>query len=338
MLMKLRRSAAIVLFTVLVTASVTACSDDDSDQAEGTSSSNASYPLTVSTALGDVEIPAEPEDIVTLGDPAFENLAALDVEPTAALVQEKMLAEEYMAEYRDADYMDDRLGVTGREIDIERVASYEPDLIIAPAWRGYADEKVRGQLEEIAPVLLIDEQSSGADWQTGFTQVAEAVNRTEEAEQKLDEIDELYAAAREKLGDLEGASYSFGAAMQVGEGISLAASARGVLHDLGFVAADGIQSEIEESFDAGDTANTTRSVSPENYGDITGDIVFVNAFSPEAREAVEADNLYSSVLADRVVWFEEGNPINNGGALSREWLPDALTETILDSEAYDNLA
>ena len=190
--MKLRRSAAIVLSTVLVTASVTAsvaaCSDDDSDQAEGTSSSNASYPLTVSTALGDVEIPAEPEDIVTLGDPAFENLAALDVEPTAALVQEKMLAEEYMAEYRDADYMDDRLGVTGREIDIERVASYEPDLIIAPAWPGYADEKVRGQLEEIAPVLLIDEQSSGADWQTGFTQVAEAVNRTEEAEQKLDEI------------------------------------------------------------------------------------------------------------------------------------------------------
>ena len=192
MLMKLRRSAAIVLSTVLVTASVTAsvtaCSDDDSDQAEGTSSSNASYPLTVSTALGDVEIPAEPEDIVTLGDPAFENLAALDVEPTAALVQEKMLAEEYMAEYRDADYMDDRLGVTGREIDIERVASYEPDLIIAPAWPGYADEKVRGQLEEIAPVLLIDEQSSGAHWQTGFTQVAEAVNRTEEAEQKLDEI------------------------------------------------------------------------------------------------------------------------------------------------------
>ena len=190
--MKLRRFAAIVLSTVLVTASVTAsvaaCSDDDSDQAEGTSSSNASYPLTVSTALGDVEIPAEPEDIVTLGDPAFENLAALDVEPTAALVQEKMLAEEYMAEYRDADYMDDRLGVTGREIDIERVASYEPDLIIAPAWPGYADEKVRGQLEEIAPVLLIDEQSSGADWQTGFTQVAEAVNRTEEAEQKLDEI------------------------------------------------------------------------------------------------------------------------------------------------------
>lgn len=38
------------------------------------------------------------------------------------------------------------------------------------------------------------------------------------------------------------------------------------------------------------------------------------------------------------MWFEEGNPINNGGALSRGWLPDALTETILDSEAYDNLA
>ncbi|MBJ7453295.1 MAG: ABC transporter substrate-binding protein, partial [Blastococcus sp.] len=79
------RGAALLAAAALV---VTGCgSDDDTAEnsgSEGGSSSSGAFPVTVTTAFGDVEIEEEPVRVVALGWGDAETALALGVQPVGA--------------------------------------------------------------------------------------------------------------------------------------------------------------------------------------------------------------------------------------------------------------
>ncbi|KAB2586998.1 hypothetical protein BS297_02355, partial [Rhodococcus erythropolis] len=90
--------------------------------------------MTVSTESGDVIIESAPERIVTLGNPAFENVVALGSHPVAASVTniDKL---PYLADYVGNEALDESLAdIYAGQVNFERMLAVEPDLIIAPAW------------------------------------------------------------------------------------------------------------------------------------------------------------------------------------------------------------
>src|SRR3712207_6072358 len=77
------RSAAALAAVALV---VTGCggADDDAGTASGATGSSAGFPVTVSTAFGDVTVEEEPQRVVALGWSDAETALALGVQPIGA--------------------------------------------------------------------------------------------------------------------------------------------------------------------------------------------------------------------------------------------------------------
>ncbi|PCC19696.1 ABC transporter substrate-binding protein [Brevibacterium aurantiacum] len=80
------------------------------------------------------------------------------------------------------------------EVDVEKVASYEPDVISAASWN-VTDEAVYEQLSDIAPVVVPKSESTKPDWDVSAQVVGEASG-------KKDEVLEAIAATKESMKSL----------------------------------------------------------------------------------------------------------------------------------------
>src|SRR5688500_6217114 len=121
------RSAALLAAAALV---VTGCgSDADADSAgDGGSSSSGAFPVTVTTAFGDVEIADEPTRVVALGWGDAETALALGVQPVGASDWLAFGGEgvgPWSEGYDEAPEIIETL-----EPSLEAIAALEPDLIL----------------------------------------------------------------------------------------------------------------------------------------------------------------------------------------------------------------
>lgn len=142
----------------------------------------------VETVKGEVEIPANPKKIVDISG-SSEELVLLGHTPVATANVDSYETDSVPS------YIKEQLGdakVVGHSMmdtmDIEAILEAEPDLIImAPR-----QEKIYDQLKEIAPVVMLEDQSN--DWEAKFTDVAELFGQEKDAEKWLNDY---YAKAKE---------------------------------------------------------------------------------------------------------------------------------------------
>ncbi|MGL4345545.1 MAG: iron-hydroxamate ABC transporter substrate-binding protein [Cellulosilyticaceae bacterium] len=145
----------------------------------------------VETLKGEVAIPQQPESIVDISG-SSEELVLLGQIPVATANVDSYKTDQV------PDYVAAQLGeaqIVGHSMmdtmDIEAILAVDPDLIImAPR-----QEKIYDQLKEIAPVVMLEDQSN--DWEAKFKDVAKVFEQEEEAQKWLDN----YYAKAQSIGD-----------------------------------------------------------------------------------------------------------------------------------------
>lgn len=183
--MKRLKSLVLLGVTVATLGLVTGCSGSNSE------TSQKEETRVVQSVKGDVEIPADPKRIVDISG-SSEELVLLGHIPVATANVDSYETDKVPS------YIEDKLGdakVVGHSMmdtmDIEAILQAEPDLIImAPR-----QEKIYDQLKEIAPVVMLEDQSN--NWEAKFTDVAKLFGQEDEAQKWLDN----YYAKAKKLGD-----------------------------------------------------------------------------------------------------------------------------------------
>ncbi|MGL4338041.1 MAG: iron-hydroxamate ABC transporter substrate-binding protein [Turicibacter sp.] len=182
------KSFFILGLTIASLGAITGCSGNGNTNAN----SQVEMPSrVVETMKGEVKIPVNPQRIVDISGNS-EELVLLGYTPVGTANVDSYETDKVPA------YVSDKLGeskVVGHSMmdtmDIEAILALEPDLIImAPR-----QEKIYDQLSEIAPVVMLEDQSN--DWEAKFEDVAELFEKEDEAQNWLDN----YYAQAKQLGD-----------------------------------------------------------------------------------------------------------------------------------------
>lgn len=180
--------------------SLAACSSDDSGNgsADGTTAGasgtttddNAStgqdtFPTTVSTKFGDVEVKEQPTKIVALGWGDAETAMALGVQPVAAS-DWLGFGDDGLGPWVDTGYDQAPEVISTSEPEYEKIAALEPDLILDVKSSG--DQERYDKLSEIAPTVGVpdaaaDSYLTGPDDQVSM--IAQALGRSAEGDRIL---------------------------------------------------------------------------------------------------------------------------------------------------------
>src|SRR5918994_2398988 len=177
--------------SVAPTTAPTEAASESAAPASPSASADASACVTVTHALGDSCIPADPQRVVTLGcQTSLEYALALglpvvgyDVAPWEPLVP---------------PYLEDEVPADAAQLggcfapDLEAVKAADPDLIVYTFDNGNYP-----QVSEIAPTVVL--QAGYADWRDDFLGAAELLGRTEEANAHLADLDTRIAALAAEL-------------------------------------------------------------------------------------------------------------------------------------------
>ncbi|MEV5831460.1 ABC transporter substrate-binding protein [Spirillospora sp. NPDC052242] len=314
LILRMRPLAFLAAAVLGLTASA-GCSAAADPHDGGEAPTSAGYPVTVTTGTGETTLTERPERVVTLGNPAFENVIALGIDPVGAGVN-NIENLPYLAEHDDHAAIDATLADPyANEIDYEGVLALKPDLIVAPAWPQFTDEAVVAKLEQVAPTLVFDMQDAGADWRAGIRQVAKAVAKVDEGERLITAAVTAFEEVGAKHPRLTRRPYSFG--LYYNSEITLA-SAGNVLRLFGMrPAAD--QRAVEEG-------SEKAVYSGETVGDVEGEVVLLMPSPRESAATLEASPAWATNLSERVVWLSDpqGEAINNAGVLGKTWVPGDL--------------
>ncbi|MDS0527397.1 ABC transporter substrate-binding protein [Clostridium sp. SHJSY1] len=162
-------------------------SKEESSSKEG----NTAYPRTYKDATGnEVVIKEEPKKIAVGYLPYWEFLLALGQPPVAAVA-----AENYTKTWDPFKNYDTKsvIDLGEKDINLEKLAEVQPDLILVPA----SDTGIEN-LKKIAPVIVLDEKVR-MDWRYGIKEIGKIINKTQVAEEKVNEIEKKISDARVKL-------------------------------------------------------------------------------------------------------------------------------------------
>jgi iron complex transport system substrate-binding protein len=148
---------------------------------------------TLSHAMGNTEIPANPQRVVVLDGPVLDACFALGITPVGATTG---VADAPWPAYLGPG----TAGIANvgdiAEPNLEKIAALEPDLIISLSFR---HEAIYEQLSGIAPTVLSPFDSAG--WRDGFLFYADALNRNAEAPAIVAAFDARTAELTANLGE-----------------------------------------------------------------------------------------------------------------------------------------
>lgn len=163
----------------------------------GTPAEETAGPVTVKHKRGELTLDKPAERVVTLEWTYTEDVVALGVQPVGNADNANYKVYVSSEAGLDDSVMD--IG-TRSEPNLEAIAALKPDLIIANADNNTA---VYDQLNAIAPTIEYDPYDGDGynyDKMTEiFNNIATALGKEDKAKQVLDELDQHYAEAKEKL-------------------------------------------------------------------------------------------------------------------------------------------
>ncbi len=254
-------------------------------------SANANGMRTVDTDKGQVEIPANPQTIVS--DYYLGELLAVDVKPVIA--SPYALNNPFLAGMCDGI---EELNTVSAETSLEMIAEKQPDLIITITEADY------DKYSKIAPTVYIqDGKRSDEDL---FRYIASLVNKEEAAEAYINEFNDKVAMVKDEMVSIVGDRtvsilevwpqeiYTMGSRFARGGSI---------LYDMwGLKAPEPIQSTMVD----GD--ETYKVISVEALPDYAGDFILYGVLDGADSAYVDDSKLWQNlpaVKADRVLPYEQ---------------------------------
>ena len=262
----LNRRNAMATLVAAALAVTTACGSSDDTKA---SSSDAAK-RTVTTVMGDVQVPGNPQRGVVLDTDALDSAVTLGVTPVGATTA---FADAPLSTYLPEDKVAGvkQVGLIGQP-NLEAIAALKPDLILSNKVR---DEKNYTALTAIAPTVLTE--TTGPAWRENFELHADALGKKDEAKKVVTDYETRVGETAEALGGAEKAKATKVGFVRFIEG----ADTRLYLNDtfVGSIFADlGVGRPANQ-----DTTGFSLDISPEQVDKANADVIFYSTYgSPEA--------------------------------------------------------
>lgn len=328
------RTAAGVTLSLGLVAGIAACGSDsgsdsgsDTDRAETATSTGSAAGTTVRlhSAFGDADYPVAPERVVVTAS-ALDNVLALGITPTAVV----MTQQDENAPWRAGklDGVDKIMVATYGDIDVEKIAAADPDVIIGDIyWIDSQDEYDR--LSDIAPTLNGPSQDpTQATWKERLTQLGELYNRSDDAQKIIDGDADLFARAREELSGLQGKTGWIGRDQgegKIGTSPDPTEASNSFLGDLGMTLPSTILGKEPNA------ASGAYVVSPEQYDEFAADFSVI--YAPEGIAALEKNPTFADLPQVKNGTMIEGDyamvlGLAQPSSLLRAWALDELRPTL----------
>ncbi|AOS63557.1 iron-siderophore ABC transporter substrate-binding protein [Actinoalloteichus hymeniacidonis] len=288
------RTTSVLIAAALVGLAGCGAGNDTGTDTTGGESEGA---VTIQSALGDAEIPADPQRVVTLGQGSAETAIALGRIPVGV--------ESYEWGSDETGYLPwvheaiteaggelPTLFTGGEDIDFPAIVELAPDVILAP-WSGITQEQF-DILSDIAPTVAYPDLAWSTDWDEQIEIIGRALGMPDEAEELITTIDEQFAEAAASRPEYADVTFSYIYTNGPGTlGVFLPDEQRvAMVRNLGLTV-----DPIAESFP--ETEGTDSALigleQADQFGD--SDLIFTFYSDPETREQIEAQPLYGSIPA-----------------------------------------
>jgi iron complex transport system substrate-binding protein len=192
---RMQRSILRILLVIIMSVWVIACNSSSVEQV-GDSRNNdvesQSSPAAhiVKHGMGETSVPADPSRIITLDDYALECVLALQAKPIGSVIFETT-PSYFQGKIQGIE----NLGSEG-EPSLEKILALKPDLILGTMLH----EQTYRQLSQIAPTVLTPYKDS-KDWKAALMNFAEALGKTDVAEQILQDYNDRLETFKSQMGD-----------------------------------------------------------------------------------------------------------------------------------------
>lgn len=274
--------------TILALASVfllliTACGNsDDASQREADTTGKG---YTVEHAMGTSKIPGKPKRVVILTNEGTEALLAMGVKPVGAV--RSFTGNPWYDHLKDELKGVEVVG-TEQEVNIEKIAALQPDLIIGNKLR---QEAIYDKLNKIAPTVF--SETLRGDWKENLELYAKALHREDEGQKVLEQFDQRVDRLKEKWGDKVNQEVSVVRFMPGATRIYYTDSFSGVIfNQLGFKRSANQEKLFKSNSKLGKLAvEVDRELIPE----MDGDILFYFTYAPEGdKEGIRLEKEWTS--------------------------------------------
>lgn len=277
-------TAASAAAAALVLAGCAGGSDEPAPSGDTGGEASGAFPVTISSALGEATIDAQPERIATWGWGSTDTVLALGITPVAIPADNYSGGDDLIAPWV-SDALDELggeepaiLGAGTGELSVEELLATDPDVLVAP-YSGLTQEEYDAVTGAGVPVVAYPTVPWETPWRDIVTITGEAVGMAEEAEGLVADMEQqLSDAAAENpefadltvafVGPSGGAYYAYTPADPRVE----------ILEELGFTTAPGVA-----ALDPGD-GTFYIDISPETLDGIDADVVVTQAETDEALE------------------------------------------------------
>jgi iron complex transport system substrate-binding protein len=192
----------ILLLVMVLTFGLVACSNEAAEPkqankpAQETKTEETAFPVTVEDALGEkVTIEAEPQKIVSLIPSNTEIAYALGL-------GEKIVGVSDFDNYPEDVKNKEKIG--GMEMNVEKILSLQPDLVLAHASSAHNSQEGLKQLKEAGiKVLVVQEAKSFADVYESIELIGKATGATEKANEVVQQMKKKVAEIAEKAKNIK---------------------------------------------------------------------------------------------------------------------------------------
>lgn len=256
------------------------------------------FPVTIQHAFGQTQIPAAPQRVVTVGYNDADFALALGVVPVGV--------RDFVGAFDETNrpWAQQALGgqrpenVGGNELDIEKIAALQPDLILGVY--SFMDQATYDTLSRIAPTVA-DKNPGGSPpslWQEQTRITGQALGRSEQAEQ-------VVAGVERRFADVKAQNPGF-----AGKPLSVDLVASNESYKLG---ADDLRVQLFSGMGFA-IPPTTETLSSEQLSRLDGPGIAVVGVPPQALAGNPVFQNLSAVREGRVAYLgEESSPF--AGAL-----------------------
>ncbi len=287
-----------------------------------TDTSSGAFPVTVSTAFGDVTVEEEPTRVVALGWSDAETALSLGVQPVGAS-DWLGFGGEGVGPWAEGLYDQAPEVIEALEPSFEAIAALEPDLILDT--RSAGTQERYDLLSQIAPTIG---QPEGAGpyqttWQQQLDMVGQALGRTDEAADLEAQVEQAFTDAAAAHPEFDGTEVAVGAYTSEGFGAYVSGDARvAFMEQLGF--------QNKAAIDDLATDNFYVPVSEEQLDLLDAELTVVFPIFVEASEFTSNPlwQALPSVQGGSAVVLDDATVLNAFSSASAPGLLHALETTV----------